>query len=103
MANICYNQFYISFDKENYDEVVKRISNLFNKELNGEITGIDSEYIEGYFDSRWVFPMHIFENIFDGLENIYMRCLSEEYGCDYVAMNIYTDNKWKYEQTFDLY
>lgn len=103
MANICYNQFYISFNEEDRDEVIKRITDLFNEKLDGEITGLDSDYVEGYFDSRWVFPMHVFENIFDDLNNIYMRCLSEEYGYNYIAMNIYTDNEWKPEQTFDFY
>jgi hypothetical protein len=31
-----------------------------------------------------------------------MRCLSEEYGCGYVAMNIYDEGRWREEQTFDL-
>ena len=38
----------------------------------------------------------------DDPDECYFRCLSEEYGCGYVAMNIYTGGHWRDEQCFDL-
>ena len=51
-----------------------------------------------------VSPDHIFENFFDEFadDTIYMRCLSEEYGCGLVSMNIYDKGEWKIPQYFDL-
>ena len=104
MANICDNEFLISFEcKETGIKISKKLEKLFDKCLDGEITYADEKIIEGYFDSRWSFPMHIFEDFFDEFnDNIYMRCLSTEYGCGYIAMNIYRDNHWEHEQTFIL-
>lgn len=31
-----------------------------------------------------------------------MRCLSIEWGCSYVAMNVYEDGAWRDEQSFDF-
>ena len=104
MANICDNKFYITCDDSKIlDAIVTKLNQTFNY-LDGEITYIDQNSIEGYFDSKWNFPEHIFKNFFDEFndDTIYMRCLSEEYGCNYVVMNIYEDKSWKSEQTFDL-
>ena len=45
----------------------------------------------------------LFEDFFNEFadDTIYMRCLSEEYGCGLVSMNIY-DNGWRDPQYFDL-
>ena len=105
MANICDNNFLISFEDENLGKLISnKLKKLFEDELFGEITYEDEGVIEGYFESRWSFPLNIFENFFDEFSNdsIYMRCLSIEYGCEYVAMNIYRDQIWEQEQTFDL-
>ena len=105
MANICDNNFLISFEDENLGELISnKLKKLFEDNFFGEITYEDEGIIEGYFESRWTFPMHIFENFFDEFSNdsIYMRCLSIEYGCGYVAMNIYRDKIWEQEQTFNL-
>ena len=105
MANICANDFYISFDDENVGKLIEaKLEKLFTDTLNGEINYLDEGFLEGYFDSRWTFTMHIFENFFDEFEDdsIYMRCLSTEYGCHYVAMNVYNEGSWYNEQTFDF-
>ena len=105
MANICENKFLIACDNE---EILEKISNkleeLFSDALDGEIVYEGNAVIEGFFDSRWCFPDEIFDDFFDEFEDgtIYMRCLSEEYGCGYVAMNIYRDGEWRESQTFDL-
>ena len=68
----------------------------------GDITYEDEDIVEGYFESRWVFPDEEFTKIIPDDTEVYFRCLSEEYGCEYVAMNIYTEGCWRTEQTFDL-
>ena len=105
MSNICDNKFLISCeDEEVLEQISNKLEKLFENELEGEITYEDEMIIEGWFDSRWNFPDEIFKNFFDEFndDTIYMRCLSEEYGCNYVAMNIYKDKSWKSEQTFNL-
>lgn len=104
MANICDNKFYI-YSEENTEKISKKLAILFEENLyDGEITYEDQNIIEGWFESAWVFPDDLFKNFFDEFndDDIYMRCLSEEYGCNYVAMNIYTDNNWLNEQTFNF-
>ena len=105
MANICENKFYIgSENRETIKYVSEKLKVIFTEQLNGEITWEDNNSIEGYFDSKWVFPTMIFEELFDDIDDdtLYMRCLSEEYGCGYVSMNIYNGGEWREEQTFDL-
>lgn len=107
MANICENKYYITCDNsETLNAIATKLDQMFEDrlDLDGEITYLDESFLEGYFDSKWSFPDHIFENFFDEFtdDTIYMRCLSTEYGCQYVAMNIYRDKRWEKEQSFDL-
>ena len=103
MANICTNTFYIAWKSEEVgNKIINKLETLFDSKLEGELTYIDPLFIEGWFTSKWDFPMYIFEDFFNEFEDVYMRCLSEEYGCGYVAMNIYIDDSWLDEQTFDL-
>ena len=105
MANICDNKFLISCEDE---KIVEQISNkleiLFENELEGEITYEDEMIIEGWFDSRWDFPDEIFDNFFTEFtdDTIYMRCLSEEYGCGLVSMNVYSEGSWWEPQYFNF-
>ena len=112
MANICDNHFYFRC-KKNFKKYENIFEKLFTEILSGEITFCysDSESdpdgagcIEGYFDSRWSFPEEVFKDLFpDGeVDDVYFRCLSEEYGCGYVGMSIYSDGSWRDQQTFDL-
>lgn len=111
MANICSNTFYFKCER-NLEKYIDIFEKLFEETLDGEITFYDYDsndsncggYIEGCFDSRWSFPEEIFENLFpDGeADDVYFRCLSEEYGCGYVGMSIYSDGSWRDQQTFDL-
>lgn len=103
MANICTNTFYIGCKSEKTNEaIINKLKNLFNTKLDGEITHTDSSFIEGWFASKWDFPMYIFEDFFNEFDDVYVRCLSEEYGNSYVAMNIYENGNWLDEQTFDF-
>lgn len=100
---MCTNTFYISYESEEIGKtIIKKLETLFNTKLDGEITYIDSLFIEGWFTSKWDFPMSIFKDFFNEFEDVYMRCLSEEYGMNYVAMNIYENGNWLDEQTFDF-
>lgn len=106
MANICDNKFYIYCDSESViEKIVEKLDTLFEDTLDGEISYTTENAIEGYFDSRWAFPEDIFDNFFKEFDDdsLYMRCLSEEYGCGLVSMNIYVDGQWKNPQCFDLY
>lgn len=106
MANICENKFHIYCDdSEIIKTIEKKLDDLFQETLDGEIDYVTENTIEGYFDSRWDFPDDIFNTFFDEFsdDSLYMRCLSEEYGCNLVAMNVYSDGFWKESQYFDLY
>ena len=106
MANICDNKFYIFCEDEGVlNDIIEKLENTFGDQLDGEISYSDENMIEGYFDSKWCFPDQIFDDFFNEFDDdsIYMRCLSEEYGCGLVSMNIYTNGQWKEPQCFDLY
>lgn len=105
MANICNNDFRITYEDENIGKsIIEKLKKLFDKHLDGEISYKDDGVIEGWFDSKWSFPMHVFEDFFKEFrdDTIYMRCLSIEWGCYYVAMNIYEDGNWREEQSFNI-
>lgn len=106
MANICDNKCYIYSENEN---MLSDITSLLEENLNDlDIYSFDDEYIECYFTSKWTFPTETFKKITNILKiqydisDLYIRVLSEEFGCDYVALNIFTDNEWKDEQTFNF-
>lgn len=104
MANICYNEFLISCeDPEIINKIENKLTELFAS-IDIDIWYCEDDTIEGSFESRWAFPMNLFLDFFDEFKDntIYMRCLSTEWSCNYVAMNVYTDNEWKPEQTFDF-
>ena len=106
MANICDNKFYIYCDSESViEKIVEKLDTLFEDTLDGEISYATENAIEGYFDSRWAFPEDIFNDFFKEFDDdsLYMRCLSEEYGCGLVSMNIYVGGQWKEPQCFNLY
>lgn len=106
MANICSNKFYISCETEGVlEKVEEKLEKLFEEVFyDGEITYTDEYFIEGWFESRWSFPEEEFEEFFDEFEDdtIYMRCLSEEWGCNLCSMNIYENGAWRIPQYFDI-
>lgn len=85
MANICENTFYaVTEDKNNIEYLEK----VLEEKLCADVYS-DTDFVEAYFDSRWVFPEETMQEIFEGLpnkEDIFMRCLSVEYGCLYHAL-----------------
>ena len=70
------------------------ISQLFNcndiqQSGNGEIFDCEIE-----FESRWTFPKKEMEKLTNELpegNDLYIRVLSYEFGCEYVGFNIYAD------------
>lgn len=103
MANIAYNKFYMSWDSE-YDitPVKEQIDKLFDDHLEGEIYFDEDDFMEGWFDSKWSFPFEYWDEILKD-KPIYFRCLTEEYGCGLVSMNIHDeDSYWREPQYFDL-
>lgn len=93
MANICQNTFYaVSNDINN----INYINNFFDSHLVYYDSGyIEDDCVEVYFDSKWTFPREMMQELIDGIPNrddIYMRCLSVEYGCEYVEFNKWEGN-----------
>ena len=91
MANICNNTFYaISENEEN----INYIHDFFeNSDYIYDLGFKEYNEIEIYFESKWTFPGDFMQDLINNIpykEDIYMRCLSVEYGCEYVAFN-----KWE--------
>lgn len=93
MANICENSFHAYTEDEKNLEIIK---NFLEDTFNADVDASD-ECIDAYFDSRWTFPEEEMEELFDSIpnkEDIYMRCLSVEYGCMYHVLMECDENGW---------
>ena len=94
MANICLNTMYVESEtRENLDAVIT----FFNNNLKYYDYEDDGDSLDISFDSRWVFPEELMEELFEAIPNksdIYMRCLSVEYGCMYHALWYCDEDGW---------
>lgn len=94
MANICNNTMYVeSENRENIDAVIK----FFDKEVEYYDCDDYDYFLDIFFDSKWVFPEELMQELFESLpdkSNIYMRCLSVEYGCMYHALWYCDEDGW---------
>ena len=94
MANICCNDFYAeSSSIENLETIKSFIEKGYEAYLEG-----DTNTVEGSFDSKWTFPENSMKELFDLLpdkNDIYMRCLSYEFGCLYHALWVCDENGWR--------
>ena len=94
MANICDNTFYAySEDKEN----LKVIENFFRDWNNTDVKRSENT-IECYFESKWIFPEDEMDKLYEKIPNkndLYMRCLSVEYGCLYHALWVCDKDGWR--------
>lgn len=95
MANICENTFYAySEDPKNIEYIREFLKDNFEADIDW-----DDDYVDAYFDSRWTFPEELMDDMYNELpdkSDIYMRCLSVEYGCLYHALNIAdSDGGWR--------
>ena len=107
MANICDNRCYIySKNTELLEVISDEILDKIDDYL--DIWNSDENYIECAFQSKWVFPMSEMETITNklkekyDLEDLSIRVISEEFGCNYVALNRFENQEWLDEQTFDF-
>ena len=95
MANICTNTMYVESEtRENLDAVIT----FFNNNLKYYDYEDDGDSLDISFDSRWVFPEELMEELFEAIPNksdIYMRCLSVEYGCMYHALWYCDKDGWQ--------
>ena len=94
MANICDNTLFVSSEcRENLDTVIAfldREVEYYDYDDNGDCLNI-------FFDSKWVFPEELMNELFEAIPNkkdIYMRCLSVEYGCMYHALWYCDESGW---------
>ena len=94
MANVCSNQMYIcSEDRDN----IKTILEFFHDWPYAEMED-SGESADIYFDSKWVFPedqMNELFNLVPNKDDIYMRCLSYEFGNLYHALWICDEDGWR--------
>lgn len=94
MANICDNTFYAYTEDKNNTEV---ITNFFENWWGAVVEAYDNA-MDVYFESKWVFPEEDMKELFEAIpnkEDIYMRCLSVEYGDLYHALWVCEEDGWK--------
>lgn len=94
MANICDNTFYsYTEDEDNYKYIKKYLETVLKADLYEQ----DGTTIEATFESRWTFPENQMKELYDKVpnkEDVYMRCLSVEYGCFYHALWVCDEDGW---------
>jgi hypothetical protein len=102
MANICDNSFYAQSSSEaNLDAIEK-----FFDAWEGLGYDVDEKYrrddeLEYYFESKWVFPESDMDKLFNSIpdkNDIFMRCLSVDYGERYHALWFCEDENGWYEE-----
>lgn len=95
MANVCTNMFYACSDRT---ETIDIVVEFLEENFQGNYSLIsDDNFIEVEFYSKWRFPDSIFEELIDKLKDdvtLYMRCLSYEFGCEYVSYRVYQEGTW---------
>lgn len=96
MANICTNMFFCSSESKN---VLKQVEEYLQKTFDTYHLEVDEDgnFLEAEFNSKWSFPMGEMKKLTTNLkedENLYMRCLSYEFGCDYVEYMIFENGEW---------
>ena len=88
MSNICDNTMYVYTESE---ENLNTIISFFDKNFYStdyQLYNHDNS-LDIYFDSKWVFPEEKMKELYELIpnkEDIYMRCLSVEYGTMYHAL-----------------
>ena len=96
MANICTNLVYAELQTE---DNAKYFKEWLDKEFDSyDIDEVDEFVYEVLIDSKWTFPEKEFKELTDSLpdkvDDIYIRCLSYEFGCYYHALWLYASNEW---------
>ncbi len=93
MANICANYLHAySNDADN----IKTVSEFFDDRNDYVVTTEDSVDVD--FNSNWIFPEEKMNDLYKKIpnkEDIYMTCLSVEYGNLYHELWICDENGWR--------
>ena len=95
MANICDNTLYVQSDNRENLEIVRK---FFNENFEYYDCDDSGDCLDIFFDSKWTFPENLMKELFDAIpdkSDIYMRCLSVEYGCMYHALWYCDENGWE--------
>jgi len=97
MANICTNILYLSTKSAELRDTVKKsiVESLPCYSADTSDREVFDCSIE--FESRWIFPHSEMEKITEELpkeNDLYIRVLSHEFGCDYVGYNVYSQGEW---------
>lgn len=94
MANICDNTLYIeSENRENLNTILE----FFDEKVSYYDCNDNHDSLDIFFDSKWVFPIDLMNELYEAIpdkSDIYMRCLSVEYGCLYHALWVCDSNGW---------
>lgn len=95
MANLCDNTLFVSSENRNNLEA---IINFFEEKFNYfDLANDTGEDLDIYFNSKWTFPEDLMQELYKAIpdkSDIYMRCLSVEYGCMYHALWYCDENGW---------
>lgn len=94
MANPCDNTFYAyTEDEDNMNVIIEFFKNWWGASVER-----DGESVDIYFESKWAFPEEQMWELFEKIpnkEDIYMRCLSVEYGELYHALWVCEEDGWQ--------
>lgn len=94
MANICNNEFYA---ESNSEETLNFIEKFLADNFEVYDINVQDFYIEAWFESKWTFPEEKMGDMYEQIPDktdLYMRCLSVEYGCDYVDYHKCDEDGW---------
>ena len=92
MANICDNTLFISSeDEQNIQKALEFLDDY------GIFYESDRYSIDVWFETKWTFNESLMSELYDIIPNksdIFMRCLSVEYGALYHALWVCDENGW---------
>lgn len=94
MANLCENTLYV-YSEDTFN--IRKVLEYFDKNFDDCDYEIQDNSIDIYFSSKWSFPESEMNELFDLIpnkEDIYMRCLSVEYGNLYHALWVCNEDGW---------
>ncbi len=98
MANVCTNRLFLSTKNKGLcDKLAESIIDSFYCCDLQPLYDDEVFSCEMVFDSRWTFPNKEMEELTNELpegNDLYIRVLSYEFGCEYVGFNVYTDGEW---------
>ena len=97
MANICENSMRVFGSEKNLEYIKK----FFDNWTYADVDWYDDDRMEVTFESRWDFPEEqmkdLHSNLPDKEDDIYITCLSVEYGNLYHALWVCDKEGWKEE------